>query len=828
MNNLNDSTSFIPFYRSTCNIHRIILKNDLETLKQILSDERRDCLNDLDHSGRTSLHVSLLTANPKALYLLLYYPLIHPSKIFASSDWIDNLKENSAQSVMCWDKNEFGDQFFTENFDTNFPSKQNFTIIREFNQIPIGEMDVNDGIEYISSEYIDYTKARLGKKPLSSPNKTLSEYLNTRFTNDDRNLVNGYCQKEVENLYEEHYKFIVGETHELETAVKNYSQKYDQIYNWPPSRVQWKDFKKKHRLDNFGQSVDPVKATENQLSYETSYEIVEMDHDDTSLSSTYQRISKQETHFNIVTQLNITSSKTIVNGNRNENGVVMGGKRNGVSTYKLAHKLSSEVVDNCYERLLPLETVDLISTFDKTFPINLLFSNVYISSYRPNIIKCYRILLCYFNKFDEFQKAYKSLKYILCPSTHSFSQTLNQCTLTKSAGTEGNTDLHTRLNKFKNKRDNFEHKVIHTRANKYKSSGAKDHLESTDIGVTQRGNVFKPPLNSLKYWLKDGFNEFENDLKRSGSDGTQGMSFSNNTLSVESFDMTQETDTKMNTLVNPISSEASNKTYCFGRLNGCDSISNSIHKIISSFVWLKPKISWETFTKDRDFSKSTILHRVCKLRDISLVKCLLASGFSPIVVNESGDMPVHISVDAKDPYTFLTILQYTLEDLFLYSFNSGDNTINTEDTVNSDNLGDSDIFEMFMKSLCEGVAMRPKNSIKQFQRSEFKEFEGMSRQSIKTLFDEFLMLFEQLVYRSIKSSSWECLIALLSYNSAITYHLISNPCFMHRFINFATMMNNKDYFINTVNFTLTSLYDNPKSNTVKDSANYKKHNKRIF
>uniref|UniRef100_A0A3B0MS19 Histone deacetylase family protein, putative n=1 Tax=Theileria annulata TaxID=5874 RepID=A0A3B0MS19_THEAN len=812
MNNLNESAPFIPVYKTSCNIHKIILKNDLETLKNILSDGSRDCLNDLDHFGRTPFHVALLTANPKALYLLLYYPLIHNSELFVTTDWID-LEENCDKDVDFRGKKDFDEnQFLEHKLKSEHLLSRKSSISRDSTQFSAGEMDLNDGIEYISSKYIDYTKARLRSRSPSFCSKTHSEYLDSGFSIDEWNYMCESGQKEVETLYEEHYKLLVGESHELETAAKNYSLKYRQIYALEHSRRSSKEFKITTKMDNINMELQFVGVQENKLSSECSPEKDEMIHS-TSLNGTIQDTTNPESDY-FFSQLNTTFSLTV-----NDNEVTTGDNE-GISPDKLNQKLSFETSEKLYKGLMPLETVDLIATFDKTSPLHLLFSNVYISSYRSNMLKCFRILLCYFNKLNEFQKVYKSLDYALHAVMDGFPETKQGSP--KSAEIGRNKNNRKSLNANNNERTGFDQKLTNRRKN-MSPSRSKNPPESGRTGIRQKMNWLKKSFSDGKRGMKDDFNDFENGFKRQKKYGSQGLNFPNNTLCSDVLGMEQIVDGRMNELLNCSNTQTSNESDSIGPYDECDLRSNDLHKMMTSFIWLKPKASWETFIKDRDFSKSTILHRVCNLKDINVVKLILASGFSPIVVNETGDMPVHLSVDAKDPYTFLTILHSTLKHLFTHSYKN--NTLNTRNKDNSLNSAiDGEAFELFMSSLCKRLKGGSKRGFKWYQRKDSDEFEWISPVSIKTLFDEFLILFEQLVCRSIKASSWECLLALFSYNSAITYHLISNPHFMHRFINFATMMNNSGEFLNLVNFVLTNLFDNP--NITAEEHNYKNQNKQ--
>ncbi|UKK01194.2 hypothetical protein MACK_002007 [Theileria orientalis] len=737
----------------------------MDSLKHILSDGRRDTINDLDYSGRTPFHVALQQANPKALYLLLYYPLLHPSKLFATMDWKDLLdslpqEHNYASSTSC-------------NNPEQHPKKEASTLDS------VSDIRQNRSNRSGSSDPLDINSlSSIGRALVTHWEKNPGEYLNTCLSLDDRSQMNGCGVKEVENLYEQHYKFLTGESHNLENAAKAYTKKYLRLYYPSYFRAIAREGSVTTRSDS-SNSMSSTMDLLMERQPEGTGEKGEQSHSEDCGTATHGEI-----HTNQNTDNMLNRERSCMD--------------------KLVSKLVTQTVDKLKKGLIEVGTVDPIATFDKTSPLHLLFSNVYIATYRPNMLKCFRILIYYFNKSREFSEMYNTMDYTM----YFNSQSINKC-----------LDLY-RTQRNKRNRPKNEQKEAPVKRTK-ESDEPLSHQMLTQGLITDR-------MEEDFDISKDDF-ETEIPISMRNRTDTRPVNFPNNTVCIDAEELAQRKERRSYALLSSHQAQTSEGDSCNYTLSEqSERRPFALHDmILNTLSWAKPHVSWETFVKRPDFSRSTILHRVCSLKDNSLIRLVLSCGFSPIVVNEAGDMPVHMAVDSNDPYGFLTILHSTLKELFYSRFNPRNYDIEVffEEVASSKETGgaateageecitnglSNDFYNMYMGHLCHSFFKMRENVNEMFYRAiEHSKFRALSsmmdQEKLKLFFDEFLLLFEQLTYRCIKSWAWECLIALLSYNSVITYHLVSNPCFMHRFLNFANMNNNCDEFLHIIEFVLTNV-----------------------
>ncbi|BAM41091.1 uncharacterized protein TOT_030000917 [Theileria orientalis strain Shintoku] len=771
MSNICDSTPFVPLYKKTYFIHKTIIRNDMDSLKHILSDGRRDTINDLDYSGRTPFHVALQQANPKALYLLLYYPLLHPSKMFATMDWTDLLDSLSLEQ--------------------NVPSTSDNNTLHHIKKDPptleqVSDNRHNRSTRSGSSDPLDVNSlSSVGRALVNHWEKNPGDYLHSCLSLDERSQMNGCGVKEVENLYEQHYKFLAGEPHNLENAAKAYTKKYLRLYYPSYFKAISRECSMTTRSDssNSMTSVDLL----IEMQPEASGEKVEQSHSEESGT----------------TQGESNTNHTSDNGCNKERSCMD----------KLISMMAMQTVEKLKKGRIELGTVDPVATFDKTSPLHLLFSNVYIATYRPNMLKCFRILIYYFNKSKEFSRMYRTLDYTM----YFNAQSINKC-----------LDLY-RTQRSKRNRPKNEQKEVPSKRSK-ESEGQLTHQMLT------RELIIDAMEEDVETLREDSEKEIPISMRNRTVAGkypdARAINFPNNTMCIDATELAQRKERRNYALLNSSQSQTSELESCnYTLVEPGDRRQFALHDmILNSVTWAKPHVSWETFVKRPDFSRSTILHRVCNLKDHNMIRLVLSCGFSPIVVNEAGDMPVHMSVDANDPYGFLTILHSTLKELFYSRFNprnydievffeevastkEGGATGSEGGEEGTSNKLSNEFYNMYMGHLCHNFFKMRENVNESFYRTiDHTKFTALSammdRDKLQLLLDEFLLLFEQLTYRCIKAWAWECLIALLSYNSVITYHLVSNPCFMHRFLNFANMNNNCDEFLNIVEFVLTNaLFD---------------------
>ncbi|SIO73292.1 histone deacetylase HOS3 [Babesia microti strain RI] len=267
-------------------LHKHILRNDYDAIRYILSSHHRDCINDMDHDGRNAFHLALQTANSKALYLLLYYPFVHTNQVFATLDWTCDSDD-----------------------------------------------EIDRDIVHVGNAKPAY---QAGDRLLMKWNETPDLYKKAAFSALEGYSIRGCGLRIVEDLYEQHYKYILDKPNTLERSAREYTAKYARLYS--------KEINFPEKIE----TIDELKE-KNYISTIITSEIV-MEKDDNT------RVS-----------------------------------------------FASDFIDSCdnFElQPIPLETVDLLVSFDMTSPIHLLFSNIYIESYREKILDCLKILITFFRVFD--------------------------------------------------------------------------------------------------------------------------------------------------------------------------------------------------------------------------------------------------------------------------------------------------------------------------------------------------------------------------------------------------------------------------------------------
>ncbi|EKX72679.1 histone deacetylase, putative [Theileria equi strain WA] len=802
MNTISDPAPFVPVLKTSCIMHRCILKDDLDSLKHMLSDSRRDCLNDLDHSGRTPFHVALQCANPKALYLLLYYPLIHPSKIFATLDWTDNLDDvfssSSSDDVPSPSSKttlNAGDSDRRMDDSSTFDSKSDLSTDH-----------TSDGRQNGMQNNLQTSKSsgkpfKLGNVLLEHWEESPKAYIRSALSLEDGNYIHGCGLKEVEDLYEEHFKFLVGEPHTLERAAREYTAKYPRLYsNHPANLEKIKEMLSKSNTlplnpSNFGEHLSGPRNHTPDITSGDSKDTVTTQHQSCENNNT---CSGSDIPY------------------PNEEQKLDAGKSNHSEDNLSNESTDATSNDEHIKQLMPPVTVDLIATFDRTAPLHLLFSNVCISSYRKNVQKCFRILVGYFKKIANFDQIFNSCDYYIC-ANGQHSENL-------SPNSRNRTDLDTdskytqKLNKFSLQLPSDD---IITEDNLSRSDPKS--IENIDSGQSNTD------LN-LQSSFKRSLPQPTEDLvakDRKVSYTASGIPWPNNTLCAEAPVISQEKN--ILSLSRCTDCEFLGDLKKAGNKSTFDPRMIVLHNaIFDSSLWLKTHVSWETFIQKRDFTRSTILHKVCSTHDVKLIKLMLFYGFSPLVVNEAGDLPVHIAVEKNEPFCLLTVLHSTLKSLFYSNFNLSDNLFDcccSDATFcgGSNRSSGNHFFNTFMKSLCNYSdqthhhALGENGFLSEFNK-DFNFWANVNKstyctilksldiESKRILFDEMLLLFEQLTYRAIRFSSWESLAAMFSYNTAITYHILSNPSLMHRFINMAASVNNQKEFMNTVDFVIKVVF----------------------
>ncbi|ORM41270.1 Type-2 histone deacetylase 2 [Babesia sp. Xinjiang] len=959
-----DAKRVVPGRRKTAGIHKCVLMSDYDALKRILSSKKRDSINDCDHFGRTALHIAMQMADPKSLYLLLYYPLVHPSKLFATQDLdfmlstnlvegetdanIDVICDCNTSDVEGDNGSDKGDIAKPETRLSRFPGKfrlvSNGIVKKTSKKTTKDECHPRKCKKVASSWHI-------GPYLLRHWERSPESYLQSVLGVDNAQHILGCGMKEVETLYQEHYKFLAGEPHDLNNAVRNYSSKYAKIYsNHPLNYPFTTELLQGHA--KLYTKVDVKIDTQSNLR-STSISTYESEHlgelfvTSKDFNFNNEDLYKERNHPN---QRDADVETTHV-GAANSNCSSKMKEIEPIPRKIQLNQLRMGSLPGNHVSRMPLVICDLVATYDKTPPIHLLFSNIHIESYRENIYRCFRILLHYFNTFRDAACGFNLCENTMCDyygtvkrffepfekhqirtprmdstpvETPLLQHTTSPCLTprmhdiaccaiadfnpaaahtTKSTETGETTYKRQRKDIYANVDPDDLGNGPHTRLKR--TALEKDDCGS-DSGVERSQNDFiKCPVTIINEAIQctkevrqsnpaiDSTRTVKGDIRTDDAVYGAETRKEQNDVSIHSFEDTIPCDHKQskdmpmssrdnrrphynitNTLCADVSSMKEdvaarrfsairgirrgawkNKHQKFFQLplkhGDCalnikyfssESLDPKLHllgeAIVSSIGWLKPQLPWDTFLNTRDYTRSNLLHKVCQLKDVDLIKWLLGSGCHPLVVNEVGDLPVHLTMDTKDPMCVLTMIRATFSALFHHQLGMAgiDTTSRVEQfsskTYNAFRCGEDSLFETFMNGLntntqydqyssvpcisstrascprettCEerhadGVCPVCHLSHAATSRSGIEDSRVMPSHERVILFEEMISLMEQLTYRGIKAWGWEALIAMFSYNETLTQHLLSSPHYMHRFINMAVLMGNSDEFMAVVNF----------------------------
>lgn len=980
-----------PTRRATLGIHKCVMKNDLEGLKRILSSRKRESLNDYDHFGRNAFHVALQMANPKALYLLLYYPLLHPSKLFATSEWDDLLWEYTESSSNSCEAAVLIDDDFS-NTTTPVRERPNDTNVapNASNKHDSVERDAEaSGVDNFLAGFLDkaqkkkksdadgsgrtsasISSTKIGTNLLRHWEENPNSYMKAVLGVDVGNIILGCGMKEVEALYDEHYKFLIGEPNILYQTAKVYSTRYPRLFVGHPANIAVVNEQTQNEHEDVHDQIGlGKKYTSNVKQTSTSTKISGKGNGavDTNLGDTQgDGNAKKVTNRSIITQEE-GESEYLDKGchdtsKNNDSGQQLTG-RNPFGGFNVANLLHTHSAgdDGPY---IPLVTTDVIATFDKTSAVHLLFSNIYIESRRDDICKCLRILLHYFNKFPEVSEGLETkddaaFRYnracneekqsFLVPGLYSNTPTSlglapsnnytikERCTadykvlqrfslISLGIPSKHKTPIkRVRLSSFSGGMQNSLNNPLLKKASKLPKIGMKLDQEVGGMfhkklfdkktllenlpgisGTLQNATVSPnasfvkkqssnetecteeyceklqtyPNGEIIKKPLKDtSEHNFTNSIPGATAIGSKvdidkaiesidlppmPLHVMNHTLCADVNNMDVDVLKRITSAIGGMQSGKQHKTHksCFQipiSRPKASAISRTLRfekqdpkttvlnaALMSSIGWIRPTQEWDVFLNKRDYTRSNILHKICQIKDVKLLKWLLVCGSMPLAVNEVGDMPVHLAMDAKDPICLITILHATMKCLFYHKLEccgSFDVTNNKKGTHNSEyrqNVsGKESAFSKYMKMLKGSINQNGKTStvdkshttIKLRQRGvkeallplhmvrdvghdlcnaqplKFSESEvELNDGACKDLFNEILLLIEQLTYRGIKAEAWEALVAMFTYNEVITKHLLSNPHYMHRFVNWSILLGNAEKFIAVANYVVKTLF----------------------
>ncbi|EDO05777.2 Histone deacetylase domain family protein [Babesia bovis T2Bo] len=866
--------------RKTTAIHNCILKRDYSGLKRILASKKRECINDCDHYGRTPFHIALQLADPKALYLLLYYPLLHSSKLFA----VQNLDSILEQSMAGQSQLTSIDVIYDCNIEDTeicsgvqcYASSGNHQSDMASNDFEANEYDifVSTG-NSTTAETTSEAECLKTKKRLRSYNlapyllrhweKHPKSYLQSAVGVTNETYIHGCAIKEVEAFYDEHFRYLIGKSHQFEKVVRNYSSKYAKLYANHPinhshvvkllTSLQNNLYTKVNILKGFGKSCRPIsittcignKADETCMSGLQSSSITEED----------KQMPNSVEHIHEVDVPNITPTDN--------------------SERRASFRKLWADLDRKNALHIPISTCDVEATFDKTPPIHLLFSNLYIEGYRANIYKCFRILSEYFNAFSVVEG---STHYQVNAAEHDgisirlgTSQGSNDsvCSIVNSSPISpvipdlpvdnGSTTHSSTLCPDSHK---SEHNACHL---------SKQPCDNSTLK--------RPKKNVFEYSTPDSFvvgrnmnveNDCSTNRQHQAMDVMTCIDQSGNSLSdrtettVTSFTGSNEThvdecanipkyqpncDVDDRTLsdknvfatnanrLNP--SYTITKTVCsdvetmgnstklrgigaFGDVKGLPS-KNKVHSssedistnssdpsicqfdqkvqllsdtIVASSKWLKPTIHWNRFINSRDYTRSNILHKVCQIKNAELIRWILECGCNPLVVNEAGDLPLHLAVETKDPICTLTIFHATMSGLFYHMLGSSDSNQQHMDDGVQPHV-DNSAYEKYMSAL----RLNRDKIVADLSVVGHATMPSLGAADSLSFIEEMVFLLEQLTYRAIKVSAWDVLVAMYTYNEVLSAHLMTNPHYMHRFINMSVHVGNSTQFMTTMNYMTT-------------------------
>ncbi|GBE62431.1 histone [Babesia ovata] len=968
----------IPERRATPGIHRCIMKNDFDALKRILASRKRESVNDCDHFGRTPLHIAMQMASPKALYLLLYYPLVHHSKVFATQDWDHLLGHPADRQSQDWDIDiamdcdEKCDQMeldkALDHTHTENTGSQSTLLAKDSgaakSQLPSSgirrkrvEWSQNEQCSNFHGFNVDESW-KLGTRLLRHWEDSPSSYNNSIFGFDRGSTIFGCGLKEVETLYEEHYKFLIGEPHDLDVAARKYSAMYAALYASHPA--------------NLRHVMASMEKGEQNIHTKITFERSHVNHHKSAFVTTYPAPSlpcgapdalKQNSDAHETRERKMEGFTEKGVGNTGVS-LITGDSKSPMPFPSSRKPQLRELVNATLTRkefvAVPLVTTDLLFTYDKTSPIHLLFSNIYIESYRNNIIKCFRILLHYFGKFSESvgsSGSYKDISGETCYEVDMVSEAPVAPSTSTAAGAAsatveldpllGQTQKSEPLNpkrlnltscgvRSSSRRASNSANVNETVENHSKKAktgygtgnSSRESRQETrgeaPTGNTVRkdtgdsncapGNLKEKPLNSAVSPVTEACKRVEHT--KSPHTTATGSSRWGSVDAVVAIDAVSEyaaatneqgvkllpcsgNPTPINAWVNRAKVTPNNlkvhpsinQTLCadVSKMDGnamsstfkgigdirlgkrmirhenCSQISvkpsdcplvskylggrldykmQELNDIVSSSSWLTPTVSWETFLNQRDYTRSNLLHKVCQIRDADLIKWLLGCGCMPLVVNEVGDLPVHLAMDSKDPVCLITMLHETLKALFYHrrrmteskqNKNEKGTRVPQEPKTNGHHQSVS--FELFMKSIKfytlsevhvnsvaghtaqvasmmgTSVGDDKNNSHSEAPRMPINETSMVSTGEYGLLrdveyvaiFEEMMKLIEQLTYRGIKAGAWEAIVAMYSHNEGLAFHILASPQYMHRFITMSIMIGNSKHFMDIATFLATTL-----------------------
>ncbi|CDR98086.1 histone deacetylase, putative [Babesia bigemina] len=984
----------IPERRATPGIHKCVMKNDFDALKRILASRRRESINDCDHFGRTPLHIAMQMANPKALYLLLYYPLVHHSKVFATQDWDHLLGHLGDRQSDDWDvdiamgldekcdKMELDDSLHDTNTESTGPQSTRLakdTGVDKFKAPSSGirrkkvEWSQNEQCSNVNGTKIDGSwkmDTRLLRHWEDSP----SSYNKSVFGFDRGSTIFGCGTKEVEALYEEHYKFLVGEPHNLEVAARNYSAIYAGLYASHPANLS-------HVMASMGEGVPNIHTT---ITFERSHandrKSVAVT---THLADSYPCGAPDDVEQNDDAQEmkeHNTERSTGKGVDNRDSNAITGYSNSAQHSHSSLRPHLRDMVNATLTRRdclpVPLATTDLLFTYDKTSPIHLLFSNIYIESYRNNIIKCFRILLHYFGKFSESTEGSGSHEGSLGEASSEENE-VSETPIVPGTPTASSTELAAIERNTPQKHPENSEPSTHKRLN-LTSCGVPSSSRNafngadTDEAVENHFKKAKTCKDTNSGSRGDGSTRNTVRMDTGESDGAVGNLIGKSQLSAvptvtdtskrveytktahateyessqwDSVDAVVTIDAVSECAV-PLNEQKENLVPCSGnptpirdlvnrpnvtpnnfkghpginqtlcadvsevdvdamastfkgigdirrgrrmiRHKNCSQIAvkpsefplvskyvlgghmdykmQALNDIVCSSSLLTPTMPWETFLNQRDYTRSNLLHKVCQIRDADLIKWLIGCGCMPLVVNEVGDLPVHLAMDAKDPLCLVTMLHETLKALFYHKRYMTESKRNNEegahflqdDQRNLCRRGLS--FESFMKSIkfykrsegCETSVvveaaqatsiMRASVDEKCHPRSEAPhvpineasllctgEYGLLRDVEYFAIFEEMMKLIEQLTYRGIKAGAWEAIVAMYSYNEGLTFHVLASPQYMHRFIKLSIMIGNSKHFMDVASFIATTLVkaDATESSVKSLESGYSTHGKTL-
>ncbi|GIX64787.1 histone deacetylase [Babesia caballi] len=971
-----------PGRRTPAVIHKCVLRGDYDTLKRILASKKREVLNDCDNFGRTAFHIALQIADPKALYLLLFYPLIHPSKLFATQDWLHLLgvklcqRSEGADAENGLDENEvtyrldvdiLGDLQpvvkSAQRRNSGGPKRRRtakFGIVS--NGIPRNVQKTDAFRKYNGSSAKKAGSARnIGISLLRHWEKSPVCYDRSVLGLEHGSNMFGSNSRDVEALYEEHYKFVIGEPHNLERAVRIYSGKYPKLYaNHPANMLSVAKLLEEDQR-NVRTKIATVVCpeTKRKSTTITTYRAGVAGEVNTPSTASGLSSSGKIATQNVGEATEAGVARSGVKGGGAEDQAKVAGEKRRRSLTTMRQMLSDSITKR-KELRIPLTMCDLSSTYDKTAPIHLLFSNILVEHYRENIYKCFRVLMHYFNTFSDYVEDFISFEDMLCgiyppvkgeeepistpmdvptlvhpilldPSIvpgsdaaqrGSQGYSIISCGLPNSSRTpilgtsrnESSDSTPMRLRMDSKTSSHLDISRIEAQLNAINSENEYRQL-AYSLGVQGELPCMASPSHlGTAGLLRERWGDSPTSLRSNSRlpshretvdavvtiDVVDGGVSADGRLSIPSVpcsgnpsasDVMENMEVHGSVGDRAASSIQPNQTFCAGldnmnsevlscsivsmgdRLDGAenghdgfievpvrqargaavsrylvrdpqDSKLQALSDAIVSSGLFRPTMAWEEFVNERDYTRSNLLHKACNVKDANLIKWLLACGCRPLVVNEVGDMPVHIAMDATDPMCVVTMVHATLEALFNHKLATEKSKLQ----ANQDELffpkevslarsKEPSAYEKFMRGLQRTqytgrerpsrADPSPANARPHMEAptkddqvpNPFSDLGSSRDESVDStvcesgelqghqrvvMFEEMMKLIEQLTYRGIKAGAWDALIAMYSYNKTLSYHIMSSPHYMHRFINMAVLVGKSTEFMTVANFLATT------------------------